>query len=184
MMEMRQIIEQYSTDRLVLRPWMESDAGALYKYASDPKVGPMAGWAPHKSLEESLEIIRTVFNNDTTWAIVLKETGEPIGAIGYGPSCDCGLPAREGEPTVGYWVARPYWNRGICTEALGLMIRKVQTDTNIASLISGHFTDNPASGRVMEKCGFVPTGEECFDDTLYGGAGRPIRVLRLEINRD
>lgn len=184
MMEMRQIIEHFSAGRLILRPWDDSDAEALYKYASDPEVGPRAGWAPHKSLEESLEIIRTVFNNDTTWAIVLKETGEPIGAIGYGPSCDCGLPAREDEPTVGYWVARPYWNRGICTEALGLMIRNVRTDTNIASLISGHFTDNPASGRVMEKCGFVPTGEECFDDTLYGGAGRPVRVLRLEINRD
>ncbi len=143
----------------------------------------MAGWPPHKSLEESLEIIRTVFDNDTTWAIVLKDTGEAIGAIGYGPSCDCNLPAREGEPTVGYWVARPYWGRGICTEALGLMIRNILSDTDIASLISGHFIDNPASGRVMEKCGFVPTGEECFDESLYGGEGRPIRVLRLIIRK-
>ena len=134
-------------------------------------------------MEESLEIIRTVFDNDTTWAIVLKDTGEAIGAIGYGPSCDCNLPAHEGEPTVGYWVARPYWGRGICTEALGLMIRNILSDTDIASLISGHFIDNPASGRVMEKCGFVPTGEECFDESLYGGEGRPIRVLRLIIRK-
>lgn len=172
-----------STDRIILRHWTESDAEALYKYASDPEVGPMAGWPPHKSLEESLEIIRTVFDNDTTWAIVLKDTGEAIGAIGYGPSCDCNLPAREGEPTVGYWVARPYWGRGICTEALGLMIRNILSDTDIASLISGHFIDNPASGRVMEKCGFIPTGEECFDESLYGGEGRPIRVLRLIIRK-
>lgn len=171
------------TDRIILRPWQESDAAALYKYASDPEVGPRAGWSPHKSLEESLEIIRTVFNNDTTWAIVLKETGEAIGAMGYGPSCDCNLPSREGEPTVGYWVARPYWGRGICTEALGLMIRNILSDTDIASLISGHFIDNPASGRVMEKCGFIPTGEECFDKSLYGGEGRPIRVLRLIIRK-
>lgn len=167
------------TDRIILRPWQDSDAQALYRYASDPEVGPRAGWAPHESLEESLDIIRTVFNNDTTWAIVLKETGEAIGAIGYGPSCDCNLPAREGEPTVGYWVARPYWNRGICTEALRLMISGIEAHSGITSLISGHFIDNPASGKVMEKCGFVPTGEECIDDTLYGGAGRPIRVLRL-----
>lgn len=150
---------------------------------STTEVGPRAGWPPHKSLEESLEIIRTVFDNDTTWAIVLKDTGEAIGAIGYGPSCDCNLPAREGEPTVGYWVARPYWGRGICTEALGLMIRNILSDTDIASLISGHFIDNPASGRVMEKCGFIPTGEECFDESLYGGEGRPIRVLRLIIRK-
>ncbi|MGM9741319.1 MAG: GNAT family N-acetyltransferase [Candidatus Cryptobacteroides sp.] len=169
------------TDRIILRPWQVSDAAALYKYASDPEVGPRAGWAPHKSLEESIDIIRTVFNNDTTWAIVLKETGEAIGAVGYGPSCECSLPAKEGEPTVGYWVAKPYWNKGICTEALGLMIRNIKTGTDIDSLISGHFIDNPASGKVMEKCGFVPTGEECFDESLYGGTGRPIRVLRLEL---
>ena len=139
--------------RIILRPWKDEDAEVLFKHASDPDVGPRAGWEPHKSIEESLEIIRTVFNNDTTWAIALRETGEPVGAIGYGPSCECGLPAREGEPTVGYWVAKPYWNRGICTEALRMMIDEARSHEGIISLISGHFTDNPASGRVMEKCG-------------------------------
>ena len=167
--------------RITLRPWQESDAEALFKYASDPNVGPRAGWAPHKSIEESKEIIRTVFNNDSTWAIVLNATGEAIGAMGYGPSCECKLPAREGEPTVGYWVARPYWNMGICTEALNMMIARIRTEKKISSLISGHFIDNPASGKVMEKCGFVPTGEEVVDETLYCGTGRPIRVLRLEL---
>ena len=102
-----------------------------------------------------------------------------VGAIGYGPSCDCSLPSHEGEPTVGYWVGKPYWGMGICTEALNLMISHIRKTTGIKSLISGHFTDNPASGRVMEKCGFVPTGETAFDPRLYMGEGRPIRVLRL-----
>ena len=171
------------TERLTLRPWFESDADTLFKYASDPDVGPRAGWAPHNSVEESLEIIRTVFNDALhTWAIVLKETDEPIGAMGYGPSCECNLPAREGEPLVGYWVAKPYWNKGICTEALQLMLDHIRKTTDIRSLISGHFVDNPASGRVMEKCGFVPTGETCIDETQYQGENRPIRVLRLEIS--
>ncbi|MBR5030919.1 MAG: GNAT family N-acetyltransferase [Muribaculaceae bacterium] len=170
-----------TTERLLLRPWLDSDAEALFKYASDPDVGSRAGWPPHKSVEESLEIIRTLFHNDTTWAIVLKDTGEPIGAIGYGPSCDCKLPARDGEPIVGYWVAKPYWNQGICTEALRLMLDHIVNATDIPSLISGHFIDNPASGRVMEKCGFVATGETCIDETQYQGENRPIRVLRLEI---
>jgi RimJ/RimL family protein N-acetyltransferase/predicted N-acetyltransferase YhbS len=170
------------TDRIILRPWRDSDAAALFKWASDPDVGPRAGWAPHKSLEESLDVIRTVFKDATnTWAIELKKTGEAIGAMGYGPSCDCKLPAREGEPLAGYWVAKPYWNRGICTEALKLMIEHIRLTTEIKSLISGHFVDNPASGRVMEKCGFVPTGETVIDETQYQGAGRPIRVLRLQI---
>ena len=173
------------TKRISLRPWLDSDAETLYKYASDPDVGPRAGWPPHKSVEESLEVIRNVFNKDTTtWAIVLKETGEVIGAMGYGASCDCKLPTREGEPIVGYWVAKLYWNQGICTEALQLMLDHIRTTTDIQSLLSGHFVDNPASGRVMEKCGFVPTGEECFDESQYMGEGRPIRVLRLELKNN
>ena len=170
-------------DRILLRPWCDSDAVTLFKWASDPDVGPRAGWPPHKSVEESLEIIRTLFHNDTTWAIVLKETEEPIGAIGYGPSCDCNLPARDGEPLIGYWIAKPYWNHGICTEALQLMLNHIRATTDITSLISGHFIDNPASGRVMEKCGFIPTGETCIAPTQYLGDNRPICVLRLEINR-
>ena len=169
------------TARIKLRPWLDSDAEALFKYASDPEVGPRAGWPPHKSVEESLNIIRTLFHNPTTWAIVLKTTGEAIGAIGYGPSCDCKLPAREGEPIVGYWVGKSYWNQGICTEALKLMLEHIRETTDIPSLISGHFIDNPASGRVMEKCGFVPTGETCIDETQYQGQDRPIRVLRLNL---
>ncbi len=169
-----------SKEEIRLRPWLESDAPTLYKYASDPEVGPRAGWPPHKSVEESLEIIRTVFNDATcTWAIELKETGEAIGAMGYGPSCQCNLPAREGEPLIGYWVARPYWNRGFCTEALRMMLDRIRKTTEIKSLISGHFIDNPASGCVMEKCGFIPTGETVIDPEQ--GRETPIRVLRLEL---
>lgn len=167
--------------RIELRPWHDSDATALFKYASDSEVGVKAGWPPHKSIEESLDIIRTIFHNNTTWAIVLQETNEAIGAIGYGPSCECNLPAKENEPTIGYWVGRPYWNRGICTEALRMMIDHIKQSTNIHSLISGHYTDNPASGRVMEKCGFKATGEECFDNGLYEGKDKKIRVLRLSL---
>ena len=170
------------TSRIILRPWMDRDAPVLFRWASDPDVGPRAGWAPHRSVEESLEVIRTVFRDATnTWAIELKETGEAIGAMGYGHSCECNLPARDGEPLIGYWIAKPYWNRGICTEALGLMIEHIRQVTDVKSLISGHFVDNPASGRVMEKCGFIPTGETVIDEAQYQGKDHPIRVLRLEL---
>jgi RimJ/RimL family protein N-acetyltransferase len=62
------------------------------------------------------------------------------------------------------------------------MIEHIRCRTDIKSLISGHFVDNPASGRVMEKCGFVPTGETVIDETQYQGKDRPIRVLRLTIS--
>ncbi len=169
------------TKRIILRPWRDSDAETLFKYASDPDIGSRAGWPPHQSVKESLDIIRTVFHNDTNWAIELKATGEAIGAIGYGSSCNCKLPARKDEPITGYWIAKPYWNQGICTEALQLMLNHIRATTCIPSLISGHFIDNPASGRVMEKCGFVATGETCIDESQYKGKDRPIRILRLEL---
>ena len=70
------------TERLILRPWQESDAEALYKYAKDPEIGPAADWPPHTSVEDSLVVIRTVFSAPETYAVVLKETGEPVGSIG------------------------------------------------------------------------------------------------------
>lgn len=176
-------MELLQTNRIELRHWEAADAPELYRYASDPDIGYRAGWKPHTTIEESREIIATVFDTPTTWAIVLKSTGQVVGAIGYGVSCECDIPSRAGEPTVGYWVAKPYWGRGICTEALALVIKCVAEHTTIASLVSGHFVDNPASGRVMEKCGFEATGEICESPSLYGGAGRPIRVLRKVIVR-
>ena len=63
------------TERLILRPWCEDDAEELYKYASDPEVGPPAGWPPHTSVENSREIIRTVLSAPETYAVCLKENG-------------------------------------------------------------------------------------------------------------
>ena len=63
------------TTRLILRPWNESDAESLYKYASDPTVGPAAGWPPHTSVENSREIIRDVLSAPETYAVIDCETG-------------------------------------------------------------------------------------------------------------
>ena len=71
------------TERLILRPWCDYDAPDLYIYASDPDVGPPAGWPPHTSVENSLEIIRTVLSAPETYAVCLKESGKPIGSIGF-----------------------------------------------------------------------------------------------------
>lgn len=57
------------TERLILRPWEESDAESLYEYAKDPAVGPIAGWPTHISVENSLEIIRGVLSEKETYAV-------------------------------------------------------------------------------------------------------------------
>lgn len=167
------------TERLLLRPWRESDAETLFKYASDPEVGPRAGWLPHQSIEESLEIIRTLFNNNHVWAIELKGLGNPIGCIGYYAHGESNIDVGENDVEVGYWVARPYWNQGICTEALCLMIDYCFCEKGVQILWGDFFIDNPASGRVMEKCGFVDTGYEAFCPNLAFGADRLVRIMKL-----
>jgi RimJ/RimL family protein N-acetyltransferase len=167
------------SERLIIRPWHESDAETLFKYASDPEVGPRAGWPPHKSVEESKEIIRTVFNNDHTWAIVLKPTNEAIGCIGYYVFGESNINIGKNEVEAGYWLAKPYWNQGICTEALRLLIDYCFREKGYNAIWSDFFIDNPASGRVMEKCGFHDTGEINWCSHLYHGDDRPVKIMIL-----
>ena len=78
---------QLETSRLILRPWCGSDAQALYRWARDPEVGPSAGWAPHTSVENSREIIRTVLSEEGTFTVLLKGgDGGPIGSVGVFPT--------------------------------------------------------------------------------------------------
>lgn len=166
------------TERLILRRWLEDDADALFKYASDPEVGPRAGWSPHRDVEESREIIRTLFGGETMWAIVLKGSDEPIGCIGYLPKGVSNIGVGDNEVEIGYWIARPFWNQGICTEALTWMIDYCFREKGFSALWSDFFVDNPASGRVMEKCGFMDTGIETFCPNLYGGTERKVKVMK------
>lgn len=168
------------TKRLLLRPWLESDAPALYRYASDPIVGERAGWPPHRSEEESRQVIRDVFSNGHTWALVLKETSEPIGCMCYYPFGESNIEIGEEDAEIGYWIGRPWWNRGLCTEALRAMIDYCFNKKGFLTLWSDFFVDNPASGRVMQKCGFRDTGRLNLCSHLYRGDARPVRIMRLD----
>lgn len=168
------------TDRILLRPWHETDAENLFKYASDPDVGPRAGWPPHKSVEESLNVIKNFFSNEDTWAIELKETSEIIGCIGFLRASVSNLKIAENECEIGYWVAKPYWGKGICTEALRLVIDYCFNMKSFTTICGDYFPENPASGKVMEKCGFIDTGEETYCLNLTVGADRPVKVMKLD----
>ena len=166
------------TGRILLRPWRESDAETLFKYASDPDVGPRAGWEPHKNVEESLQIIRTIFGGDHMWAIELKETGEPIGCVGYLPSSASNLKIAENECEVGYWIARPHWGKGFCTEAMLMVVDFCFYGKGFDSLWGCFFPSNQASGRVMEKCGFRDTGQTTLCPNLLLGSNLPVKVMK------
>ena len=83
---------QLETERLLLRPWQDSDAEDLYLYASHPDVGPIAGWPVHTSVENSLATIKTVLAKPEIYAVVLKQTGHAVGSVGL-----IGIPETEGE---------------------------------------------------------------------------------------
>ena len=96
---------ELNTKRLTLRPWKESDAEALYMYAKDPRVGPKAGWAPHKSVEESLSIIKHLLQGKECYAICLRDAKTPIGAIELMLHEKSDVAASKDACELGYWLA-------------------------------------------------------------------------------
>lgn len=142
---------KYETDRLILRPWSVEDAEACYKYAKDPRVGPIAGWPVHTSVENSREIIAKYLSVPENYAIVLKETGEVIGSIGLHSN---DLASREDEKELGYWIGVPYWGRGLVPEAAREVLRHAYEDLGLARVWCGYYVGNEQSKRVQEKLGF------------------------------
>ena len=140
------------TERLILRPWCDDDAPDLYIYASDPDIGPPAGWPPHTSVENSLEIIRTVLSAPDTFAVCLKENGKPVGSIGFHRN---DLAEEDDEYELGYWIGKPYWGQGLIPEASREMLRYAFEDLKMNRIWCGYYDGNKKSRRVQEKLGFV-----------------------------
>ena len=142
------------TERLILRPWEETDAEELYEYAKDPQVGPIAGWPVHTSVENSREVIKGVLSAPETYAVCLKSENKPIGSIGLmvGKASNLDLPENEGE--IGFWIGKPYWGQGMIPEATAELIRHAFVDVGMKTLWCGYFDGNEKSKRCQEKCGF------------------------------
>ena len=164
----------FETPRLLLRPWREEDAEALYKYAKDPAVGPIAGWPPHTSVDNSREVIRTILSQPETYAVVLKETGEPVGSIGLIFS-DAAHTAdiADNEAEIGYWIGVPYWGQGLIPEAVRRLLQHCFEDLDLQAVWCGYYDGNVRSKRVQEKCGFR------FDHTEVGKRS-PLGDIRTE----
>jgi RimJ/RimL family protein N-acetyltransferase len=142
------------TERLILRPWHENDAEALYKYARDPDIGPPAGWPPHTSVENSRDIIRTVFSAPETYAVCLKD-GSPIGSIGLKLMGSTDMTNRDDECELGYWIGKPFWGQGLIPEASRALLCHAFEDLSMRAVWCGYYDGNEKSKRVQEKLGFV-----------------------------
>ena len=145
----------FETERLILRPWREDYAESLYKYASDPEVGPKAGWPPHTSVEDSRQIIRQVLSVPETYAVCLKESGEAVGSVGLKMGDATDMTDRADECELGYWIGRPFWGQGLIPEASRELLRHAFEDLNMQAVWCGYYDGNTKSRRVQDKLGFV-----------------------------
>lgn len=143
-----------TTERLVLRPWEDSDAQSLYEYAKDPDVGPIAGWPPHQNVEESRNVIRDVFSGAEAYAVCLKSDNKAVGAIELKLNGHTDMTDKDDECELGYWIGKPFWGQGLIPEAARELLRRAFEDIGMKKVWCGYYEGNEKSKRVQQKCGF------------------------------
>ena len=137
-------LPEITTKRLFLRMAKRRDASDIFTYAQDPLVAEHVLWDAHVHYSDSLAYVRYLreqyrLGKPSSWVIVLQATGKVIG-------------------TIGYSLSREYWNQGYMTEALQAVIRLSFDQLPVHRLEAMHEVSNPASGRVMAKCGMKEEG--------------------------
>jgi putative acetyltransferase len=161
------------TQRLILRGWRLADLEDLYEYARHPDVGPLAGWEPYASREESFAALKSFIEEDDRWAIVLKETGKVIGALRLYPDENRGnFSANHSANLINYVLSADYWGKGYMTEAVKRVVQYAFEETNTKLLSVFHLPHNLRSKRVIEKCGFqyegtIVQGYENYDGQIF-----------------
>ena len=147
---------EITTPRLFLRPPEMRDAEALVAQINDADIARMTTGIPHPySLNQARAFISMAEQADADIDLPLIIEHRQKGLAGV-----VGLHRREAPfAELGYWLGRDFWGQGLATEAGSALVQWAEEAKGRRALISGHFADNPASGRVLEKLGFLYTGE-------------------------
>ena len=142
------------TDRLILRPWKETDLEDLYAYASVDGVGQMAGWAPHSDREETKKVLTRFIERRKTFA--LEYRGKVIGSLGVEEYSEEQFPefADKRVRELGFILSKDCWGQGLMPEAVNEVIRYLFEEAGLDIILCAHFLSNKQSARVQEKCGF------------------------------
>ena len=161
------------TERLLLRPCWPEDAHELYGAITDERVVRNLARVPWPYTEAEAQRFAALQHSDTypTLLLMRRTDGAPR-LIGV-----CGLAETDGATELGYWISRPYWGLGYASEAAKAIV-DIAKAIGHERLIAGHFTDNPASGRVLCKIGFRPTGRT--DQRRINGRGLPVSFALYE----
>ena len=165
-----------TTDRLTLRPWRESDLNDFYEYASVDGVGQMAGWNPHRNVEESKMILAHFIKGKHVFA--LEHQGKVIGSLGveeYSEENYPELDALQGRE-IGYVLSKACWGQGLMPEAVKAVIGWLFDEIQLDFIIVGHFDRNAQSKRVVEKCGFQYAKTTKFE-TRYDTVEKSIEYI-------
>lgn len=144
-----------TTDRLTLRPLRQDDAPVIQREFGNWKVARMTSRVPYPYpdglAEDWIAGQRSKRADGTAFNFGIAHDGALIGVIGVEQRS-------PGAFELGYWIAEPWWGRGLATEAVERMVAFAFDDLELVELAAAHFADNPASGRVLAKCGFRYTG--------------------------
>jgi len=165
------------TPRLLLRPSFPEDAPALATAIADEAIARNLVVVPWPySLRDAEAFLASPRDPVLPSFLIYERTDGPPQLVG-----SCGLGRRpSGAVEMGYWISRPYWGRGIATEACRALIEIART-LGLAQLEGSHFVDNPASGRVLEKLGFEPVGIIAPRMSCARGMEVPARLMRLRL---
>ena len=141
------------TTRLLLRPGWQEDAPMMTRAIADKGIVrnlASAPW-PYSLADAEAHLERMASSDLPILLITQRENAEIVGILGFDR-------VESGEIEFGYWIARSHWNKGYATEAGRAALDIIRT-LGFERIVAGHFVDNPASGRVLRKLGFCPTGE-------------------------
>lgn len=161
------------TERLLLRPSWPEDAAELHRAIADEGIVRNLARAPWPYTADDAARFAALEHDPMfpKFLLMLRTDGAPrlVGS--------CGLGEHHGEAELGYWIARPYWGLGFATEAGRAVIDIAQTIGH-TKLVAGHFVDNPASGRVLQKLGFRNTGKS--EQRRSKGRGHAVKSALYE----
>lgn len=132
-----------------MKAWSVLDAPALFHYARDSRVGPSMGWKQHKTIEDSIHAIKTIYANEFSFAIVTKNAFRLCGGTSVVRS------ESASEVGISFWIAPPFWGMGYATEAVMGLIDHSFKEYNFERVWCNYFEGNCKSKRVQEKCGFT-----------------------------
>jgi RimJ/RimL family protein N-acetyltransferase len=163
-----------ATERLILRGPVPADARPIASLAGDINVAGRTACLPHPFTEDEAQrqVERAMaldWETEAQFAVEHRNFGV-VGMLGF-------KTGSLGRPQLRCWIGRPYWNRGYATEAVRGALTWVKRDWRKRLVVAGHFADNPASGQVLCKAGFLYTGEVALKPSKARGGEVPTRMM-------